>query len=78
MELVALRKYVEGALFGVILLGIVALALCPNLRAGKVGAPVTSSTTTDVQRYSSDMKELQNKFNQEKGKVRLLLLLSPS
>lgn len=78
MELVSVRKYVEHVLLGVILLGIVALALCPNLRAGKVGAPVTSSTITDAKRYSTDMKELRNKFNQDKGKVRLFLLLSPS
>lgn len=78
MELFAVRKYLEHALFGVILLGIVALALYPYLRARKAAAPVTSSTITDAKRYSTDMKELQNKFNQDKGKVRLLLLLSPT
>ncbi|MGH9899692.1 MAG: hypothetical protein ACRD63_04165, partial [Pyrinomonadaceae bacterium] len=28
--------------------------------------------------YSTDMKELRDKFNQDKGKVRLILLLSPT
>jgi len=28
--------------------------------------------------YSSDLNELRAKFNQDKGKVRLLLLLSPT
>ena len=28
--------------------------------------------------YSSDLNSLRHKFNQDKGKVRLLLLLSPT
>ena len=28
--------------------------------------------------YSTDLKELRDRFNQDKGKVRLLLILSPT
>ena len=72
-----MRKYLEPVLLGVVLLGIVALASYPHLRTRKAAAPIMPSVISD-QRYSTDMKELQNRFNQDKGRVRLLLLLSPS
>ncbi len=72
-----MRKYLEPVLFGVVLLGILALAAYPYLRTRKAAAPMSTSVVSD-KRYSKDMKELQTRFNQDKGKVRLLLLLSPS
>lgn len=77
-ELFAVRKYLEQALFGVILLGIAALASYPHLQARTVSARVVSSATTDDKLYSTDMNELRSRFNQDKGKVRLLMLLSPT
>lgn len=73
-----MRKYLEPVPRGVVLLGIVVLAASyPLLRIGKAAAPMMASVMSD-QRYSTDMKALRNRFNQDKGKVRLLLLLSPS
>lgn len=71
------RRYLEPVLFGGVLLGIVALASYPYLRTRKAAAPMITSATSD-KRYSTDVKELQTRFNQDKGKVRLILLLSPS
>ena len=34
--------------------------------------------TSSGREYSSDLNQLRAKFNQDKGKVRLLLLLSPT
>jgi len=33
---------------------------------------------SDNKSFSTDMKELRKKFNEDKGKVRVLLLLSPT
>jgi hypothetical protein len=71
------RKYLEPALLGLILLGIVVLAAYPYLRRSRVSSDVTSTATNDRQ-YSTNMNELRERFNQDKGKVRLLLLLSPT
>ena len=43
-----------------------------------VSAQVVSSATKDDKLYSTDMKELRTRFNKDKGKVRLVMLLSPS
>ena len=75
------RKYLEPALLGVVLLAIIVLAAYPYLRGNK-GA----STSTEInnkpemndRHYSTEMKELRDHFNQDKGKVRLILLLSPT
>ena len=74
------RKYLEPALMGVMLLAIVVLAVFPYLRRSKGDAAVAANNITAAveRRYSTDMKELQDRFNQDKGKVRLLLLLSPT
>jgi hypothetical protein len=73
------RKILEPALLGLILLGIIALAVYPYLRGrGASSAMPTSTPVNDVKRYSTDMNELRAKFNQGKGKVRLILLLSPT
>jgi hypothetical protein len=72
------RKYFELTLFGVVLLGIVAVSAQPNLQARKVSAPVVSLAHRDDKRYATNMSELRTRFNQDKGKVRLLMLLSPT
>jgi hypothetical protein len=73
------RKYFMPALLALLLFGIIVLAGQPSLRRGSGGpAPVSSPTVTNDKRYSTDMKELRARFNQDKGKVRLILLLSPT
>jgi hypothetical protein len=52
---------------------IIIFAACSYLRRSDA-----SSQQASDQGYSRDMKELRDKFNQDKGKVRLLLLLSPT
>jgi len=37
-----------------------------------------NDTNVDDRQYSTDLKKLRDKFNQDKGKVRLILLLSPT
>ena len=78
------RKYLEPALLGVVLLGIIALAVYPYLR-GSTGsqtvtapAPTPTNAADDKKQYSTNLKVLRDRFNQDKGKVRLLLLLSPT
>ena len=39
---------------------------------------VESSSIAEGKGYSTDLKELRAEFNRDKGKVRLLLLLSPT
>jgi len=72
------RKVLEPALLGLILLGIIALAVYPYLRKPGNSSAVTSLTVANDKPYSTDMEELRTRFNQDKGKVRLLLLLSPT
>lgn len=73
------RKYLEPTLLGLVLLGIVALAVYPYLRRdGGSPAAAPPAVTDDKKHYSTDLNELRAKFNQDKGKVRLLLLLSPT
>lgn len=75
------RKLLEPALLGLVLLGIIALAVYPYFRRG--GGSSSSAVTApmaapDNKRYSTDMNELRTRFNQDRGKVRLILLLSPT
>jgi hypothetical protein len=73
------RKYLEPALLGVVLLTIILLAAYPYFRGGKVATTeMNDNTKVDDRRYSTDMRELRDKFNKDKGKVRLILLLSPT
>jgi len=77
------RKILEPALLGLVLLGIVALAVYPCLRrsgsSSSSAVAVTAPTgANDNKQYSTDMNELRAKFNQDKSKVRLILLLSPT
>lgn len=72
-----MRKYLQLTLFGVVL-GIAALAAYPYPLSRKVSAGVVFSGTRDDKLYSTDMKELRTRFNKDKGRVRLLMLLSPT
>lgn len=65
------HMYVLLALTGIILTAIV--AAYPHRMDGK-GAP----TAVADKGYSTKMKDLRARFNQDRGKVRLLLLLSPT
>jgi hypothetical protein len=69
------RNYLEPALLGVVLLAIVVAAGHQFFR-GK-SQPLAEMKMSD-QHYSTDLKELRDLFNKEKGKVRLVLLLSPT
>ena len=72
------RKYLEPALLGLVLLGIIALAVYPYLRgSGNSSTPAPSEVMGD-KKYSTDLNQLRAKFNQDRGRVRLLLLLSPT
>ena len=79
------RRYVEAIFLALILLAIVALAAYPYVRGRHDSSIVpraenNSVVTQDVpeRQYSKDIKGLPDRFNADKGKVRLLLLLSPS
>ena len=73
------RKYLEPALLGVVLLAIIVLVAYPYVRGSKVASTeMKDKTKEDERRYSTDLKELRDRFNQDKGKVRLILLLSPT
>jgi ribosomal protein S3AE len=73
------RKYLEPAVLGVVLLTIIVLAAYPYLRGSKVTTTeMNDNTRMDERHYSTDLKKLREKFNQDKGKVRLILLLSPT
>lgn len=66
-----MMRKVEASLFGVLLLGL-AVFVSYQFIGGNKAMP------SDNKSYSTDMKELRKKFNDNKGKVRVLLLLSPT
>lgn len=72
------RRYLESAILGLILLSIIVLAAYPHLRGSKGSSTSTVAAEMDKKRYSTDLNKLRDQFNQDKGKVRLLLLLSPT
>ena len=78
LEKLVVRKYLQLVAFGLMALGIPALTAYPNPQAKRVTAAVVSSATRDDRLYSTDMKVLRTRFNKDKGKVRLLMLLSPT
>lgn len=52
-----------------------------NARQGNVSSERPSTTPAPKQTpavYSKDLAELRSSFNQDKGKVRLVILLSPT
>src|SRR6266404_4660140 len=73
------RKYIEPAVLGVVLLTTILLAAYPYLRGSKAATTeMNDNTKVDDRHYSTDLKMLRDRFNQDKGKVRLILLLSPT
>ena len=73
------RRYLEPALLGVVLLAIIVLTAYPYMHGSKVASTeMDDKTKVDDRHYSTDLKELRDRFNQDKGKVRLILLLSPT
>lgn len=62
------KRFVQAVGLGVL---VVALFLI-------VGACAKKSSLPPKVSYSSDLKELRDRFNNDKGKVRLLLILSPT
>ena len=63
------RKY-EAVLLGILLLGL--LIFVGYLFMGG------NSTASEQASYSTNLEKLKADFNKDKGKVRLLLLLSPT
>ena len=73
-----MKRKLEMALLSFIILAILAIGVDPH------PLPQINSSERDVwqkandKSYSTNVKELRDKFNQDKGKVRLVLLLSPT
>jgi hypothetical protein len=72
------HKYLQTILLGFVLLGIVASASHSYPQRRKVSPLVAPASTKADKPYSTDLKELRTRFNKDKGKVRLLMLLSPT
>lgn len=62
-------RKIEAIVLGVLLLGLVVFLGYQFMKGKKQSEPVN---------YSSDLQKLKNDFNADKGKVRLVLLLSPT
>lgn len=73
-----MKRTLEATLLGLILIAIVALTTYPYLRKENLSRDPDVSQRVNDKGYSADIKELRVRFNQDKGKVRLLLLLSPT
>lgn len=67
------RNYLAQALLGAMFFVIAAFAAQPFPKDNNA-----SSTGTKGKGYSTRMADLRESFNRDKGKVRLLLLLSPT
>lgn len=68
-----MNRYLKAAAFALLLLCVVALVVYPYLQ--KRGSKPASMPE---KHYSTDLNELRTRFTQDKGKVRMLLLLSPT
>lgn len=62
-------RKIEAVILGILLLGLVIFLGYQFMRGNK---------TSDSASYSTDLEKLKNDFNADKGKVRLVLLLSPT
>jgi hypothetical protein len=72
------RRHLEAGILSLILIAIVVLAANPHLQARNNSPGKDVLQKLYDKGYSTDMKELRDKFNRDKGKVRLVLLLSPT
>jgi len=68
------RRQTLGAIFVAVLLAV--LVGFGGLRHYRSSPSQTSAHSGDL--HSSDLNELRARFNRDKGKVRMLLLLSPT
>ncbi len=62
-------RKIEAAILGVLLLGLIAFVGYQFMSGKKKSEPLN---------FSSDLQKLKNDFNADKGKARLVLLLSPT
>lgn len=62
-------RKIEAVILGILLLGLVVFLGYQFMSGNK---------TSDSASYSTDLEKLKNDFNADKGKVRLVLLLSPT
>jgi hypothetical protein len=71
------RRYLQATMV-LVLLAIVGLAAYSYPRAKSISTVKDVGQKVNDKGYSTDMKELRVRFNQDKGKVRVILLLSPT
>ncbi len=64
------KRKIEAIILGVLLLGLIIFVGYLFMGGNK--------TTSDQANYSADLEKLRTDFNADKGKVRLVLLLSPT
>lgn len=62
------RRFFAALVFGLLLTGLLGFSAQRSRK----------SNPSQKSEYSTDLKELRKKFNADKGKVRLLMLLSPT
>ncbi len=67
------RRYFKATLLGLIAQSMIIFAVYSSF-----GRSDAASQQASDRGYSTDIKELHDKFNKDKGNVRLLLLLSPT
>jgi hypothetical protein len=73
-----MKRRLEATLLGLILIAIVALTAFPDPGKKNLSRNPDLSQQVNDKSYSVDIKELRVRFNQDKDKVRLVLLLSPT
>jgi len=62
------RRFFAAMVFGLLLIGLLGFSSQPSHK----------SNLSQKSEYNTDLKELRKRFNADKGKVRLLMLLSPT
>jgi hypothetical protein len=63
------NRKIEAGILGILLLGLLIFVGYQFMSGNK---------TTEQMNYSTDLQKLKSDFNADKGKVRLVLLLSPT